>query len=83
MSTIPIVAPGQRRAEPTSLPGGPRRRRPNLFPHALLMPALIVLLVLVGWPVVKLVITSFQHYGREQAFGKPATWTGFGNFETS
>ena len=80
MSTIPIVAPGQSREESTTLPGGPRRRRPNFFPHALLTPALIVLLVLVGWPVVKLVITSFQHFGREQAFGKPATWAGFQNY---
>ena len=79
MSTIPVLAPGQRSEAPEA-PPRPRRRRADLFPYALLLPSLALLLVLVGWPLVKLVITSFQHFGREQAFGKPPTWSGLANY---
>lgn len=64
--------------------GGPppvrRTRRRSPFPYALLAPSLVVLTVLVAWPLVQLVVTSFQNYGREQAFGAPATWAGLGNY---
>lgn len=79
MSTIPVLAPGSHR-EADEAPPGPRRRKVNPFPYALLLPSLLMLLALVGWPVVKLVITSFQKFGREQAFGKPPTWTGLANY---
>ncbi|HEY0118809.1 MAG TPA: sugar ABC transporter permease [Cellulomonas sp.] len=77
MSTIPVLA-SRREADQT--PPAPRRRKVNLFPYALLLPALAMLLALVAWPVIKLVITSFQHFGREQAFGKPPTWSGVQNY---
>jgi len=50
------------------------------FPYLLLTPALAILLVLVGYPLVKMIITSFQTYGRAQAFGAPAPWTGLSNY---
>ena len=80
MSTIPVVVPGSRRATSEPPPDGPRRHKANLFPYALLVPSLVVLLVLIGWPLVKLVITSFQHFGREQAFGAAPTWSGVQNY---
>ena len=79
MSTIPVLAPGSHR-KADEAPPGPRRRKVNPFPYALLLPSQLMLLALVGWPVVKLVITSFQKFGREQAFGKPPTWTGLANY---
>lgn len=56
-----------------------RRRQP--FPYVLLTPALIILAVLVGYPVVTLFITSFQKFGREQAFGRPPSFIGLGNYQ--
>jgi N,N'-diacetylchitobiose transport system permease protein len=79
------ITPGGRGAPGTpGTPGAPdsyRRPRTGIFPYALLVPSLLVLVALVGWPVVKLVITSFQHFGREQAFGKPPTWSGITNYQ--
>ncbi len=58
------------------------KKKKQPFPYVLLIPALLVLVVLVVYPVVTLVITSFQKFGREQVFGKPPTWTGFSNYTT-
>lgn len=58
----------------------PRRRRFNGMPLALLLPSLIMLVVFIGWPLVQLVIMSFQEYGREQIFGAPAEFIGLGNY---
>ncbi|MCL2783323.1 MAG: sugar ABC transporter permease, partial [Propionibacteriaceae bacterium] len=56
------------------------KKKPEPLPYALLVPALAVLGVLVGYPVVKMVITSFQKFTRAQAFGAPPEWTGFTNY---
>ena len=56
------------------------RRRGGLTPYALLTPALIVLALIVGWPLVQLVITSFQEFGRAQVFGAPPAWVWFENY---
>jgi N,N'-diacetylchitobiose transport system permease protein len=56
-----------------------RRPQRSLAPLALLAPAFIMLAVFIGWPVIQLTIMSFQKYGREQIFGKPAEfWTVLG-----
>ncbi|PZR55149.1 sugar ABC transporter permease [Xylanimonas oleitrophica] len=77
-SSTTVAPPG------TGLDAPPRRRRRrgSPFPYVLLAPSLAVLLVLVGYPLVNLIITSFQHYGREQAFGQPPTWAGLENYTT-
>jgi N,N'-diacetylchitobiose transport system permease protein len=49
---------------------------------ALLAPAFIMLAVFIGWPVIQLTIMSFQKYGREQIFGKPAEFIGLQNYVT-
>jgi N,N'-diacetylchitobiose transport system permease protein len=49
-------------------------------PWALLAPTVAVLLVLVGYPLVKLVITSTQRYGRAQVFGQPPEFVGLDNY---
>lgn len=58
-----------------------RKKKWQTFPYALLLPSIVVLLLMVAWPLIKLVITSFQKYGRAQAFGAPAEWTGLDNYK--
>ncbi|HEY0188435.1 MAG TPA: sugar ABC transporter permease [Cellulomonas sp.] len=83
MSTSsPLVGAGRAGRRAAQAPAPVRRRRPSLFPYALLLPSLAFLLVLIGWPLIKLVITSFQHFGREQAFGAAPTWAGLENYTT-
>lgn len=44
------------------------------------MPAVLVLAVVIGWPLINLIIMSTQEYGRAQVFGAPAPFVGFDNF---
>jgi N,N'-diacetylchitobiose transport system permease protein len=61
--------------------GAPRRRRKiSWAPLALLAPSLIMLIVFIGWPLVQLVIMSFQKFGRAQIFGQPPEFNGIGNY---
>lgn len=52
----------------------------SLGPWAMLMPAVLVLAVVIGWPLINLIIMSTQEYGRAQVFGAPAPFVGFDNF---
>ncbi len=74
-ATLPtdVVTPGA--AAPA-----PRRRRFNGAPLALLLPSIIMLVVFIGWPLLQLIIMSFQKYGREQIFGAPAEFIGVANY---
>lgn len=65
---------------PSAPTPGPRRRRFSGAPLALLLPALIMLVVFIGWPLLQLIIMSFQKYGREQIFGAPPTFVGLDNY---
>lgn len=56
------------------------RRRSGLAPAMLLVPSCIVLIVIIGWPLLQLVILSFQEYGRAQVFGAPAPFVGLQNY---
>ncbi len=68
----------------TPPPAPPRsRRRPvseRLAPFVLLLPAAVMLLVFIGWPLVQLIVMSFQEFGRAQVFGAPPEFIGFGNY---
>lgn len=59
-----------------------RRQRVSrsLGPWLLLLPAIIVLAIGLGIPLVRQCIMAFQHYGRAQQFGQPATFNGVDNF---
>ena len=59
---------------------GSRRRRGTLAPAMLLVPTGVVLLAIIGWPLVQLIIISFQEYGRAQVFGRPPEWVGLQNY---
>jgi ABC-type sugar transport system permease subunit len=69
-------------------PGGPLRtrvavfvRRHKLAPYLLLLPALAGIGLVLLWPLVQVVIYSFQNYGLPQITGAlPTQWVGFANF---
>ena len=54
--------------------------RRSKTPYLLLIPAVAVLLIGMGYPVVWQIITSLQKYGLQQQFGKPAPFVGLDNF---
>ena len=57
-----------------------RRRRRPATPYLLLLPAVAVLLVGLGYPVYWQVVTSLQEYGMLQQFGAPPTFAGLDNY---
>jgi N,N'-diacetylchitobiose transport system permease protein len=94
--TVPELAPGRtERATPSApsyrwrffTPPQSRRswhrfRRQQLLPLLLLLPALGLLGFLVGYPVGRLVATSFQQLGLQQLFTHKVVWDGFGDYRT-
>ncbi|GAB3815558.1 sugar ABC transporter permease [Tessaracoccus terricola] len=60
-----------------------QRRSPlthRLAPYALLAPAIILVLVVLGYPMARQFVMSFQEFGLAQQFGQPPEWVGFGNY---
>jgi len=57
-------------------------RRGIRTPQILLIPAIVILLLGLGYPMIWQVITSFQDYGLAQQFGKPAPFVGLQNYIT-
>lgn len=49
-------------------------------PYALLVPSVVVLAVVIGWPLIQLFVMSFHEYGRAQVFGAPAPFVAFDNY---
>ncbi len=70
------------RARMSSPAPGPRiqPRRTTGVPYVLIVPALIALLLGLGYPLIWQIVTSFQKYGLSQQFGKPPEFVGFDNF---
>ena len=58
------------------------RRRSSALPYGLLLPSIVVLGLMLGYPLVRLVTMSLQEYGLPQVFGQPAPWVGLENFRT-
>ncbi|MEF2977154.1 carbohydrate ABC transporter permease [Subtercola sp. YIM 133946] len=82
MATLTSTRPA---STPSTGPGAssPKRRMPagkRLAPALLLVPAIAILIVIIGWPLVQLVVVSFQQYGRAQVFGQAAPFIGLGNY---
>ncbi|MCS5714781.1 sugar ABC transporter permease [Herbiconiux sp. CPCC 205716] len=61
-------------------PGTTRRKRARFTPIVLLVPALIILAAVIGWPLVQLFVMSFQEFGRAQVFGADAPFVGLDNY---
>ena len=59
----------------------PRRgRRRSRGVYWLLLPAIALLALAEGYPLVRQVIMSFQEFGRAQQFGAPPEWIGLDNY---
>ncbi|MGW9184246.1 carbohydrate ABC transporter permease [Agromyces sp. NPDC055661] len=81
LDPAPSAFEGERLMAPNPKPAGPRRRRRGgLAPYALLGPAIVILALITGWPLIQLIITSFQQFGRAQVFGAPPEWVWFENY---
>jgi N,N'-diacetylchitobiose transport system permease protein len=52
------------------------------IPQVLLLPAILILLLGMGYPLVWQMITSTQRFGIQQQFGQPAPFVGFDNYIT-
>jgi N,N'-diacetylchitobiose transport system permease protein len=61
----------------------PRRTRggDRVAPYVLLAPAALVLGLVLGYPLVRLVLLSFQDYGLRALFTGQAPWIGFADYE--
>lgn len=59
-----------------------QRRRPSYVPWLLLSATMVILGVLTGYPLLRLVVMSFQEYERAQLMGQPAEWVGLDNYAT-
>ena len=55
-------------------------RRGIRAPHVLILPAIVILVLGMGYPMIWQVVTSFQKYGLQQQFGKPAPFVWFDNY---
>ncbi len=56
--------------------------RKSRTPYLLLIPAVAILLLGMGYPLIWQLVTSLQEYGLAQQFGKPPEFVGFDNFVT-
>ncbi|GAB4083889.1 sugar ABC transporter permease [Myceligenerans cantabricum] len=65
---------------PAAPPSPRQRRRFPTVPWLLLSASIVILGVLTGYPVVRMLIMSFQEYERAQVMGVPAEWVGFDNY---
>jgi N,N'-diacetylchitobiose transport system permease protein len=81
-TTTPTEVPPPMSVPPPSRPAPPGRKRAfNATPWLLLAPCLLILVLVLGYPLVRLVGLSFQKFGQSQLWGfQPAEWVGFGNF---
>jgi N,N'-diacetylchitobiose transport system permease protein len=77
-ATTPAIAGGD------PIPPGRRRRAgprsSSALPYWLLLPSVVVMVVMLGYPLYRLVVLSLHEYGLEQIFGQPAAWVGLDNF---
>lgn len=64
---------------PPALNGSRGRPRPRL-PYLLLLPAVAVLAVMLGYPLYRLGVLAVHEFGLEQMFGRPAEFVGLDNF---
>lgn len=81
----PSAIDGERLVAPEPPAGGRRRgqrarRRGGFTPYALLVPGTLVLALITGWPLIQLIVTSLQEFGRAQVFGAPPAWVWFDNY---
>ncbi len=59
----------------------PRVARPRL-PYLLILPVVVVIGAILGYPLYKLVTLSFQQYGLPELIQRKGTWIGLDNYES-
>jgi N,N'-diacetylchitobiose transport system permease protein len=57
-----------------------RTSRYGRLPYYLVLPSIAVLLVVLAWPMYKLVTLSFQEYRLKELLGASSEWIGFANY---
>jgi len=57
-------------------------RAGRLVPYLALLPALVTFVLLLGYPVLLVVETSFQHFGLKELMTGTTTWIGLANFQS-
>lgn len=57
-------------------------RRVEWMPYWLLFPSIVLIAVLLGYPLVRLVETSFQQYGLSELFSHRTVWNGVTNYSS-
>jgi N,N'-diacetylchitobiose transport system permease protein len=75
MAVVTTAATG---VEQTPVPAP--RPRSSALPYVLLLPSVVVLGAVLGYPLVRLGTMSLQEYGLPQVFGQRADWVGLANF---
>jgi N,N'-diacetylchitobiose transport system permease protein len=70
----PAAVPARRRSG--------RRARTAVAPYLLLLPALAVIVAVLGYPLYRLVALSFQQYGLFELLAKEGRWIGLENYST-
>lgn len=71
---------GGRPGRSGSLLRGRSRLSGRTVPYLLLLPAVALVLIALGYPLVRQLMLSFQEFGLEQQFGAPPTWVGLDNY---
>lgn len=66
--------------EPPSPDPAPRRRRKPVAPYLLIAPAIAILLIALGYPLLWQFWTSFQTFGLAQQFGQAPEFVGLQNY---
>lgn len=77
VNTAPAPTPPPAPSAPPPRPRRPKRQR---LPYALMLPALVVLVLALGYPLGRQLVMSFQEFGLAQQFGQPPEWIGFDNY---
>jgi len=61
--------------------GGTARRKERAVPYLLVLPSLLIIAGVLGYPLVRLVSLSFQSYKLPELLGnRPVTWVGLDNY---
>jgi len=59
---------------------GRQRRRPDLLPYALVLPAAAIFVAVLGYPLLRLAELSLQHYGLRELFTRSTHWVGLSTY---
>ena len=68
------------RTQPTTSAPPSAKRRFSVTPYLLLIPAIVVLLFALGYPMLWQLWTSTQKFGLAQQFGRPPEFVGLANY---